>query len=437
MSFNPATSPPLPTGVPSPSPPASSAATHSSVTSSLRPVPANPRLRALDALRAVAVGLVLFHHWDEPLPATSPLLPAWLAPAVRAAREAGWIGVDLFFVLSGFLVAGLLFREWRDRQPQNGGGNYHGPHVGRFLVRRGFKIYPLFYVFLGVVVALPLLRGKTIEWHRVWAEIFFVQNYADRLQIHTWSLAVEEHFYLLLPLYLLWLARRRENRVHGEEREEPAAVPRHFLYLALLVLALRVATSRLLPYRAETHGYATHLRLDSLGFGVLLAYWAHFRPQQLADVVRRWTGPILVGSAACLLPAFFLPEVHPFMHTLGFTGLYLGFGGVLLVSLYGKWRGRPGWLVGGLAWVGAYSYGIYLWHMFARTYGLMALEGVLRRPLPYGVGLAVYLAGSVALGWATSRLVERPALALRERLFPAPGDGRAAADAVRRGTTAA
>ncbi len=370
---------------------------------------------ALDALRAVAVGLVLFHHWDEPLPAG---LPAGLAGIVRTVREAGWIGVDLFFVLSGFLVAGLLFREWRER----GGGN--GLRVGRFLVRRGFKIYPQFYVFLLAVVLLPLARGKAVAWPRVLAETFFVQNYFPRYQIHTWSLAVEEHFYLLLPLYLLWLARRAKATGGGE----PTAVPRHFLLLASAVLAARVATSWRVPY-GELHGYATHLRIDSLGFGVVLAYGAHFRPTALAGAVRRWAVPILAGSLGCLLPAFVLAEKHPFMHTLGFTGLFLGFGGVLLVALYGPWRG-PGWLVGAAAWVGASSYGIYLWHMVARTYGLMALEGVLHRPLPYGAGLAVYLAGSVGLGWATGRLIERPALALRDRLFPARDD-QAAAGALR------
>ena len=372
------------------------------------------RLRSLDALRAVAVGLVLFHHWDEPLPAG---WPAGLEGTVRAVREAGWIGVDLFFVLSGFLVAGLLFREWRERGAE-------GLRVGRFLVRRGFKIYPQFYVFLLVVVLLPLMRGKVVEWPRVLAETFFVQNYFPRYQIHTWSLAVEEHFYLLLPLYLLWLARRSKAGDHAE----PVAVPRHFLLLALGVLAVRVVTSRAVPF-SELHAYATHLRIDSLGFGVLLAYAAHFRPTALAEATRRWAGWVLVGAAGGLLPAFVLAERHPFMHTLGFTGLYLGFGGVLLVTLYGPWRG-PGWLVGAMAWVGASSYGIYLWHMVARTYGLMALETVWHRPLPYGAGLLAYVVISVLLGWATGRLIERPALALRERLFPAR-DAQAAAGALR------
>lgn len=385
------------------------------------PVPHHPplsaRLPALDALRAVAVALVLFHHWDEPLPAG---LPAGLAAGLRTVREAGWIGVDLFFVLSGFLVAGLLFREWRERGAA-------GLRVGRFLVRRGFKIYPQFYAFLLVVVLLPLVRGKAVEWPRVAAEATFMQSYFPRYQIHTWSLAVEEHFYLLLPLYLLWLARRARGS-GGDDAGAPTAVPRHFLVLALGTLAARVATSRLVPY-GELHGYATHLRLDSLGFGVLLAYGAHFHGATLAGVVRRWAGPILAGSAGCLLPAFVLAEKHPFMHTLGFTGLYLGFGGVLLVTLYGPWRG-PGWLVGAMAWVGASSYGIYLWHMVVRTYGLMALEGVWHRPVPYGLGLAIYLAGSVLLGWVTGRIIERPALALRERWFPARDD-RAVAGALR------
>lgn len=368
------------------------------------------RLRELDVLRTAAIALVLFHHWDDPVPA----LPLGLDHAVRTVREAGWIGVDLFFVLSGFLVAGLLFREIRVR------GEIR---FGRFFVRRGFKIYPAFYTFLLVIVALPLMRGKTPPWGPVLAEALFVQNYADRLQIHTWSLAVEEHFYLLLPLYLIWASRRPNFQ---------AALPRHFLLLAGVVLALRIATSLLLPYRTGTHGYPTHLRIDSLCFGSLLAFFAHFYGPGLKSFVQSRT-PLLFGvSAAGLSAAFLLDEANPWMHTAGFSGLYLGFGGVLLLALYGPWETARGWrgkLVDALAWVGSYSYGIYLWHMFMRTYVLMALTAVLRRPLPYGVGLALYLAGCVVLGVVMTKLIERPFLALRERWFPAR-DAQAAGDAV-------
>ena len=139
------------------------------------------RLKQLDVLRAVAVLLVLcsqVHSFD------------WL-------QRCGWIGVDLFFVLSGFLVSGLLYSEYK---------KYGSLSPKRFLVRRGLKIYPAFYTFVIGSVILMLLTRMKIPLDLLLAEILFVQNYYGALWGHTWSLCIEEHFYLLLTagLYLLW-----------------------------------------------------------------------------------------------------------------------------------------------------------------------------------------------------------------------------------------
>lgn len=139
------------------------------------------RLKQLDVLRAVAVLLVLcsqVHSFD------------WL-------QRCGWIGVDLFFVLSGFLVSGLLYSEYK---------KYGSLSPKRFLVRRGLKIYPALYTFVIGSVILMLLTRMKIPLDLLLAEILFVQNYYGALWGHTWSLCIEEHFYLLLTagLYLLW-----------------------------------------------------------------------------------------------------------------------------------------------------------------------------------------------------------------------------------------
>src|SRR5215211_479046 len=101
------------------------------------------RLKNLDVLRAVAVLLVLGRHVNvvAPMPAD---VPGPVALAIRAWVKVGWTGVDLFFVLSGFLVSGLLFAEYR----KNG-----ELRIGRFLIRRGFKIYPPFWVLMAVTLA--------------------------------------------------------------------------------------------------------------------------------------------------------------------------------------------------------------------------------------------------------------------------------------------
>ncbi len=176
----------------------------------------------------------------------------------------GWTGVDLFFVLSGFLVSGLLFREY---------ARVGEVHAGRFLARRGLRIYPAFYVF---IVSTSIATG-TLGTRQFAAEATFVQNYLPALWDHTWSLAVEEHFYFLLALVVAALVRRdiarsRTNVPPRVGRDPFVALVPIFGAVALTELALRMATARYgQPYFTH-HLYPTHLRLDSLLFGVLLAY---------------------------------------------------------------------------------------------------------------------------------------------------------------------
>src|ERR671924_64261 len=121
------------------------------------------RLGSIDVLRAVAVLLVVGHHMK--LPDSGPTV---LRSALAMWQRGGWVGVDLFFVLSGFLVSGLLFREYLR----------HGTvHVGRFLARRGLKIYPAFYCFLLASLAALVCRKGWPPARRVVGELLFVQNY--------------------------------------------------------------------------------------------------------------------------------------------------------------------------------------------------------------------------------------------------------------------
>src|SRR2546421_10087759 len=101
------------------------------------------RLKQIDILRAFAVLLVLGRHM-EPCP---PEASAILHQFTTIWHEGGWIGVDLFFVLSGFLVSGLLFREYE---------KYQELRIGRFLIRRGFKIYPPFWLLIGATVIVGI-----------------------------------------------------------------------------------------------------------------------------------------------------------------------------------------------------------------------------------------------------------------------------------------
>lgn len=199
---------------------------------------------AIDLLRAVAVLLVLFRH--------APPSGALASPITKALETGGWIGVSLFFVLSGYLVSGLIWKEIEQTERFN---------ISRFLIRRGLKIYPAFYLMIAFSVIIFLIRPGHVDFSQILAEVLFVQNYFPGIWNHTWSLAVEEHFYLLLAL-LAWLLIKFKIS------------PKLWI---LLLCGLSISVCFILrfnisstPYAHESHLFPTHLRIDALAFGVIL-----------------------------------------------------------------------------------------------------------------------------------------------------------------------
>lgn len=362
------------------------------------------RIPQLDLLRAVAIVLVLFHHsvtrWTE----QTPLLP-------RALFEVGYSGVDLFFVLSGFLVSGLLFKEHQT----------HGHlRVGRFLARRAFKIWPAYYAYLALVLVLVWRTGQDLS--QTWPLIVQVQNYVSvDVATHTWSLAVEEHFYLLLPPVLVLALRDGRGR----------AVPWIAGALAVACFAMRWASD------VEVPTEPTHLRLDSLFLGVTLGWLQHLHPQTFAAWTRPagwWLvlGPLLVAGAH--VPWGVAPALQnaaiPSVVAVGYALVLLGALGA------DQWPAVKGWLetspvARGIAFAGEHSYSVYLWHV---DLGLrlvwLAAAGLgvsLTNPtlLGWGVAVIIYTFVAFGVGILMSRGIEMPMLALRERWL---GDGSARAD---------
>jgi peptidoglycan/LPS O-acetylase OafA/YrhL len=127
--------------------------------------------------------------------------------------QAGWVGVDLFFVLSGFLISGLLFDEYK---------RLGSIAFKRFMIRRMFKLYPAFYTMLIVNYFAESALGHVSSPAQYLTEATYLQNYLSPIWGHTWSLVVEEHFYILLPLFLLALIRLSSN---GEIRSAPSPPP--------------------------------------------------------------------------------------------------------------------------------------------------------------------------------------------------------------------
>lgn len=343
--------------------------------------------RSLDVLRAIAVLLVLGrHHTGNDF-----------------LHRVGWIGVDLFFVLSGFLVSGLVFDEIRRT------GSFR---PWRFLVRRGFKIYPSFYVLIVVSAVHMHIAGWGMSRMQHLAEIFFFQSYHEGLWPHTWSLAVEEHFYFLLVAVVVVLLGTRL----------------HFTWKRFLIIAIGVfVVSSLLRVVAavdpevgiRSRLFATHLRLDSMMAGVLLAAWMRYRPLsfQRTFVGRSWyLWPVLLVSMA---PALLLEVEDPIVTTVGFTGLWVA--GAIAVGLaVAQPSGTTGVMfrpvLRVMAWIGGISYTIYLWHMFV----LVGQNGVVATMnWSFGeIDLLIYMVLSIVVGWVMAICIERPFLALRDRLSP-------------------
>jgi len=354
------------------------------------------RIESIDFLRGIAVWLVLFrHHEFWPL-----------------ANQFGWMGVDLFFVLSGFLVSGLLFSEFK---------RFGNVKSGLFLIRRGFKIYPHFYLFLGI--GLLAEWGYRMVFHepkmeisgvRLIGEILFIQNYLSRIWTQTWSLAVEEHFYIGLAV-VFFLLQGYRNFI------KPWFIISCLIFLFVFVLGERIALQAINPKKLGF--YFTHLRIDSLAFGVLLAYFHAFFREATAKLVVQYQW-VLFGLSVALLMLCNTenPKTDPFITSIGLTMTYLGFGGILLLAVYTpfflKIKQVPVLksVFDLLTWSGFCSYAIYLWHVFVERYMVEPLESAFQ--LTQFQTFLPFILVSLLVSYFTTEYFEHKILLLRDRLFP-------------------
>ncbi len=363
------------------------------------------RFPELDVLRGIAVILVLGRHIIF-IPST---LPPVLYIPLALWREIGWIGVNLFFVLSGFLVAGLLFREFQRRGIVN---------ITRFLIRRGFKIYPSFYLMILASLVTPavFVLPNPVGLSNIIGEITFLQNYIGRLWNHTISIGIEEQFYLLMATTALFLIKLKDRWV-----SRCAMAPYVILSLCVMILIARTVLVYSNSFETCTAVPAyTHLRFDSLLWGVLIAYGYHFKQDIFVRVAGRLRSSFpYVVYMVTILPILFPFSKSCFMHSLGFTTLDLGFGLIISLSVVGKsaFQSRVVTLMVPIAAVGRISYSIYLWHMLV-FFGLKAVIPLENSNALFYTHTILYLCFSLLIGVVMHRLVEHPMLRIRDRYFP-------------------
>lgn len=269
------------------------------------------KIPELDGLRAFAVLPVVILHFSY---------LRWV--------PGGYLGVDLFFVLSGFLITSLLVAEERAGAVS----------LRDFYMRRALRILPPLAaaVLLALAFDITGVRGAL-------ATIFFASNMVDTPilggLLHTWSLAVEEHFYVAWPLLFIALGPRRL---------------RFLAWVILLVLCIRVV---LLSMRMNVYT-PTYTRIDSLAIGCYAALvLASAAPPKLA----RWLGPAsLAAIVACFL---FVPYGDFLMQSFGFTLFAILAAAVIVVALGHEGVVNRFLRAPFMQYVGRRSYGLYLYHM--------------------------------------------------------------------------
>ncbi len=372
---------------------------------------------ALDGLRGVAVLMVLaFHflHVDGQ--------GGTVEGALLSVSRAGWAGVDLFFVLSGFLITGILLDA-------RGGPGY----FRAFYARRVLRIFPLYYAYLAVLfLVLPLflpsldVKPETQGW--LWAylgNVLFAREggfQASPYTGHFWSLAVEEQFYLAWPLLVWMLPRRRLAAV--------------CLGLVVAAFALRLGIHRT-TFNSTAAYVLTPARMDALALGALVAIAAR-EPAWWPRV--RSGAPWVLWLSAAAVAAVWIHQGgffggDPVVQVWAFGPLAAGFAALLVLAL----EARPS----GLSWAldrpalrgaGKYSYGLYVLHypiflaLEAAGFTSLALAGVLGSRI---AGMAAFAAASGAATFAAAllswNLLEKPFLRWKELVAmptPAPGAAR-------------
>lgn len=341
------------------------------------------RLKGLDVLRGVAILMVILRHGHL---------------EDFALKEFGWLGVDLFFVISGVLVSGLLFKEYQEKGTIN---------AKRFLIRRGFKIYPSFYFFILVDVLLHWYNTHTFyETKLLLQEMFYIQNYTNGIWWHTWSLDVEEHFYLVLAFCGFLVSGKRILY------KKPVMIGS---LIALLIISFLIRFEYAFTHRNEVPLFVTqtHLRADGLLVGVLLSYLLHFT--NISNYISNRKLILFITGLLLLIPGLMYRGGSYEMSTFGLTMVNLGFGLITLIavepvamSLYIKKVIQLPSEV--LAAIGRNSYSIYLWHLTA----LSTVNYIFNFSKP--INFMMYLIFALLLGTIMTYAIEKPFLRWRDKL---------------------
>ena len=362
----------------------------------------------LDGIRGMAVLMVLVFHF------VGNMLPTnWIERAIVRTTSYGAFGVELFFVLSGFLITGILY-DSRNK-----------PHYfHNFYARRVLRVFPLYYGVLGLVFfvapMISLLRGPTLDYlveRQGWAWLYAVNIYIAKQGDwsfsyieHFWSLAVEEHFYLFWPLVVFLVARR----------------PRTLIALSLGV-ALCAVLARLIGLFLGLSYWTTYVltpfRLDGLALGAFLAVMAR-QPNGLERMVQALPRVLAVVGGLLAVTYIWADPSSQWMPLVGTTRsalIQVLLACMLVWALVAPARSatKRFFCSRSMIFLGTYSYGLYVYHhLISYYFSTNRTELGLARWLgSHGLAVAlqatVGMAASLVLAYLSYELIEKRFLKLK------------------------
>lgn len=289
----------------------------------------------------------------------------------------GYLGVDLFFVISGFLVGGIVVKAtFEDKQTS----------FFKFILQRGFKIWPSYYFF---ILFFFWYKGRDFTWDNIGKYLFFYQNYTGESS-PIWSLCVEEHFYLLLPLLFILI-----QAFKGDVKIKIMKIS----VISIIASGILFKFASYYLTRSQDTFAGTHNRLDGLAWGVLLSinlYQNTSLRKPWLYVIAGITILIVTIITSIYCPYFkklLLHSLTPFSFYLIIAGLYkVDFSRLYLLRI-----------------VSYYSYNIFLWHSL--------VGGVIIAEFGFSaVTIVASLISSIIIGALATLLIEEPFLNLRESI---------------------
>ena len=355
------------------------------------------RLNGLDHLRALAIIMVFLYHYQLPYFG----YPDWLPEVAKF----GWTGVDLFFVLSGFLISSQLFEQIKAT---------HTISLKNFFIKRFFRILPAYWTVVLIYFSFAYFHERE-ALPPLWKFLTFTQNFGMNILAfgtfsHAWSLCVEEHFYFLLPITLYFILSIKQFKRSI------------WLLIGLFLFGFAIRYYSWNSLYSPTGlwykyiYYPTYNRLDGLLIGVSIAAIYQFRPKVWTRISQHGNLIAMLGLTVLIAAAILFNDERSFESSIfGFPIISIGYG-FLLIGAMGPGSVLSAWDSKITSFIASLSYGIYLIHkgiihMTQNIFSGLSLE-------PKSNFMIILCIAATILGALLLHLViEKPFMKLRSKLL--------------------